>query len=152
MQAIPILPNSIPGIWINCLIASCLRYDLGPGQLDLTIRFILFNILSADSRRTKRCRMGSHLWLSGLSLDSNGKYSKNIYRDPFESEPVHTFQIDGDFFDESPKSLLDRGDFKNTELLVGSNREESNFFIVYQLGNIYKKNELFHKDVSKPIN
>ena len=55
--------------------------------------------------------------------------------------------VDGDFFDEHPLSMLQRGDFKNTQLLAGSNREEANFFIIYQLDKIYNKNILFKQHV-----
>uniref|UniRef100_A0A183F132 COesterase domain-containing protein n=1 Tax=Gongylonema pulchrum TaxID=637853 RepID=A0A183F132_9BILA len=42
--------------------------------------------------------------------------------------------IDGDFLIEQPTTSLKNGNFKVTQLLAGSNREEAIYFIVYQLG------------------
>ncbi len=54
--------------------------------------------------------------------------------------------VDLAFFVEDPLTSLRRGNFKNTQLLAGSNREESNFFIVYQLSKIYDATRLFKEE------
>ncbi|KAK6764551.1 hypothetical protein RB195_024756 [Necator americanus] len=41
--------------------------------------------------------------------------------------------VDGDFLVESAQISLRQGNFKHTQLLVGSNKDESIYFIVYQL-------------------
>ena len=47
--------------------------------------------------------------------------------------------LDGTFFAESPGRALKRRNFKRTSLLIGSNRNEGNYFLIYYLTNIYKK-------------
>jgi acetylcholinesterase len=54
--------------------------------------------------------------------------------------------VDLSFLIEDPITSLRRGHFKNTQLLVGSNREEANFFIVYQLDKIYDRAAMFKQE------
>lgn len=53
--------------------------------------------------------------------------------------------IDGDFLVESAQSSLKQGNFKKTQLLAGSNLDESIYFITYQLPNIFPVNDFFTK-------
>uniref|UniRef100_A0A183E1E0 Carboxylic ester hydrolase n=1 Tax=Gongylonema pulchrum TaxID=637853 RepID=A0A183E1E0_9BILA len=53
--------------------------------------------------------------------------------------------IDGDFLIEQPTTSLKNGNFKVTQLLAGSNREEAIYFIVYQLGDIFPPSDFFVK-------
>ncbi|VDN51634.1 unnamed protein product [Dracunculus medinensis] len=54
--------------------------------------------------------------------------------------------IDGDFLIEQPSTALKQGNFKKTQLLAGSNLDESIYFIVYQLGDIFPPNDFFTKN------
>jgi len=45
---------------------------------------------------------------------------------------------DGVFFPDSPEKALQRKNFKKTNILVGANRNEGNYFILYYLTNIFK--------------
>ena len=47
--------------------------------------------------------------------------------------------LDGDFFTESPGRYLARGNFKRTDILLGTNREEGFFFILYYLSDTIQK-------------
>lgn len=53
--------------------------------------------------------------------------------------------IDGTFLVESVSSALKQGHFKRTQLLVGSNSDESIYFIVYQLADVFPPSEFFEK-------
>ncbi|KAL3990115.1 Acetylcholinesterase 1 [Acanthocheilonema viteae] len=53
--------------------------------------------------------------------------------------------VDGDFLIEQPTTSLKRGNFKLSELLIGSNLEEAIYFIVYQLGDIFPPRDFFIK-------
>ncbi|VDN06457.1 unnamed protein product [Thelazia callipaeda] len=53
--------------------------------------------------------------------------------------------VDGDFLIEQPSVSLKRGNFKLTQVLVGTNLEEAIYFIVYQLGNIFPPKDFFIK-------
>jgi len=46
---------------------------------------------------------------------------------------------DGVFFPDSPEKALQRKNFKKTNILLGNNRNEGNYFILYYLTNIFKK-------------
>ncbi len=54
--------------------------------------------------------------------------------------------VDGDFFTEHPKISLERGHFKNSQILVGTNFDESMYFIIYHHPHIYKVEEFFSKE------
>ncbi|PIO64068.1 hypothetical protein TELCIR_14316, partial [Teladorsagia circumcincta] len=63
-----------------------------------------------------------------------------------EWAPVHEFAdfpwvpvVDGDFLVETPETSLRQGNFKHTQLLAGSNLDESMYFIVYYLANFFTK-------------
>lgn len=49
--------------------------------------------------------------------------------------------IDGAFFDESPKKSLQTGNFKKTNILMGSNTEEGYWFIIYYLADMFRREE-----------
>ncbi|CAD6185212.1 unnamed protein product [Caenorhabditis auriculariae] len=53
--------------------------------------------------------------------------------------------IDGDFLVESASTSLKQGNFKKTQLLAGSNLDESIYFITYQLPNIFPVKDMFTK-------
>ncbi|CAI5455157.1 unnamed protein product [Caenorhabditis angaria] len=54
--------------------------------------------------------------------------------------------VDGDFLLESAQTSLKRGNFKKTQLLVGSNRDESIYFLTYQLPEIFPVKDFFEKN------
>lgn len=54
--------------------------------------------------------------------------------------------VDHYFLVEEPRTSLVRGNFKRSELLVGTNYDESIYFIVYHAAHIFQKEELFSKD------
>ncbi|XP_030043211.1 acetylcholinesterase isoform X3 [Microcaecilia unicolor] len=58
-----------------------------------------------------------------------------IFRFPFV--PV----IDGDFFPDTPEGMLNMGNFKETELLVGVNQDEGSYFLVYGVPGFSKDND-----------
>lgn len=45
--------------------------------------------------------------------------------------------IDGDFLEESPRKLTERGDFKHCPMMIGFNRDEGTLFLLYQLPNVF---------------
>ena len=49
--------------------------------------------------------------------------------------------VDGSFLDEAPETSLQTKNFKKTNLLLGFNSEEGNYFIIYHLIDMFKKNE-----------
>ena len=49
--------------------------------------------------------------------------------------------LDGSFVDELPEVALKNGHFKHTPLLLGSNADEGNYFIIYYLTNLFKREE-----------
>lgn len=49
--------------------------------------------------------------------------------------------IDGAFFDELPIDALRNGNFKKTNILMGSNTEEGYWFIMYFLPNLFRREE-----------
>uniref|UniRef100_A0A0K0DNN5 Acetylcholinesterase n=1 Tax=Angiostrongylus cantonensis TaxID=6313 RepID=A0A0K0DNN5_ANGCA len=53
--------------------------------------------------------------------------------------------VDGDFLVESAQTSLRQGNFKHTQLLAGSNLDESMYFIIYQLTNIFPVQDFFTK-------
>uniref|UniRef100_A0A0M3IVD7 COesterase domain-containing protein n=1 Tax=Ascaris lumbricoides TaxID=6252 RepID=A0A0M3IVD7_ASCLU len=53
--------------------------------------------------------------------------------------------IDGDFLIEQPSSSLKQGTFKTAPLLAGSNLDESIYFIVYQLADVFPPKDFFTK-------
>ncbi|CAN0093841.1 unnamed protein product [Lampetra fluviatilis] len=56
----------------------------------------------------------------------------SVFRFPFV--PV----VDGDFIAEAPSTLVDRGAFNHTDLLVGVNLNEGSFFLVYEVPGFSK--------------
>ncbi|CAO4383000.1 unnamed protein product [Caenorhabditis nigoni] len=53
--------------------------------------------------------------------------------------------VDGDFLLENAQTSLKQGNFKKTQLLAGSNRDESIYFLTYQLPDIFPVAEFFSK-------
>ena len=49
--------------------------------------------------------------------------------------------IDGSFFDELPIESLRKGNFKKTNIMMGSNTEEGYWFIMYFLPDLFKREE-----------
>lgn len=49
--------------------------------------------------------------------------------------------IDGAFLDETPQKSLDTKNFKKTNVLLGANRDEGHFFIIYYLTDLFKNEE-----------
>ncbi|XP_064409063.1 acetylcholinesterase-like isoform X1 [Latimeria chalumnae] len=49
--------------------------------------------------------------------------------------------IDGDFFPDTPEAMLNSGNFKETQILVGANQNEGSFFLVYGAPGFSKDNE-----------
>lgn len=49
--------------------------------------------------------------------------------------------VDGSFLDEMPLVSLRTKNFKKTQMLVGSDRDEANYFIIYQLPEFFKREE-----------
>lgn len=47
--------------------------------------------------------------------------------------------VDGDFFTEEPKTALELGHFKKSQILVGSNYDEAMYFMIYDLQKIFRK-------------
>lgn len=45
--------------------------------------------------------------------------------------------IDGDFLQESPRKLTERGDFKHCPMMIGFNRDEGTLFLLFQLPNVF---------------
>ncbi|XP_064638638.1 acetylcholinesterase-like isoform X2 [Lineus longissimus] len=66
---------------------------------------------------------------------NNEWITKGIMQFPFV--PV----IDGVFFVETPDESLEKGNFKKTQILLGSNQDEGNYFLIYQLYELYTIDE-----------
>ncbi|CAL4109495.1 unnamed protein product, partial [Meganyctiphanes norvegica] len=49
--------------------------------------------------------------------------------------------VDGAFLDDLPTKSLAKGNFKKTNILMGSNTEEGNWFIVYYLPDLFPRQE-----------
>ena len=49
--------------------------------------------------------------------------------------------IDGAFLDETPQKSMDSKNFKKTNILLGANRDEGHFFIIYYLTDLFKNEE-----------
>ncbi len=49
--------------------------------------------------------------------------------------------IDGSFLDETPQTALNNKNFKKTNVLMGANRDEGFYFIIYYLTELFKKEE-----------
>ena len=47
--------------------------------------------------------------------------------------------LDGYFFPESPRRALSRKNYKMAKILLGSNMDEGNYFNIYYLGDILKR-------------
>lgn len=54
---------------------------------------------------------------------------------------IFTPIIDGSFLDEKPSTSLLHKNFKKTNILMGANRDEGNFFIIYYLTDMFKREE-----------
>ena len=50
---------------------------------------------------------------------------------------------DGVFFPDTPGKALQRKNFKKTSILLGTNRNEGHYFIIYYLTEIFKKEVTF---------
>ena len=51
--------------------------------------------------------------------------------------------LDGDFFPESPRRALSRKNYKMANILLGVNKDEGNYFNIYYLYNILKREIMF---------
>ena len=49
--------------------------------------------------------------------------------------------IDGAFLDETPQKSLDTKNFKKTNIMMGANKDEGVFFIMYYLTELFKNEE-----------
>ena len=49
--------------------------------------------------------------------------------------------VDGNFLTESPDKLLQTGNFKQTEVLLGANQDEGSYFLIYFLTHLFKLQE-----------
>ena len=49
--------------------------------------------------------------------------------------------IDGAFLDETPQKSLDTKNFKKTNIMMGANKDEGVFFILYYLTELFKNEE-----------
>ena len=47
--------------------------------------------------------------------------------------------MDGNFFPDSPRRALARKNYKMTNILLGVNRDEGNYFNIYYLSDILKR-------------
>ncbi|XP_014667049.1 PREDICTED: acetylcholinesterase-like [Priapulus caudatus] len=76
------------------------------------------------------------------------QYAETIIdaRDPFSYFPF-TPTLDDYFIREPPQDLVDRGDFKKTRILIGSNKDEGSYFLLYSLPKLFPKSE--HLDISR---
>lgn len=52
--------------------------------------------------------------------------------------------VDGSFLDEMPSKSLATKNFKKTNILMGSNTEEGNYWIMYYLTDLFRKEENIH--------
>ncbi|CAG0894809.1 unnamed protein product, partial [Darwinula stevensoni] len=73
-------------------------------------------------------------------------------RNPVGSSPMRSvdFQVmdfpfaptvDGDLLPKHPVVMLQEGDFSNVELIVGSNRDEGTYFVLYDFINAFNKDD-----------
>ena len=46
--------------------------------------------------------------------------------------------VDGQFLPASPARILQSGNFKKTEILLGANRDEGSYFLIYYLTHLFK--------------
>ena len=49
--------------------------------------------------------------------------------------------IDGSFLDETPQQSMDSKNYKKTNVLLGANRDEGHYFIIYYLTDLFKNEE-----------
>ena len=58
---------------------------------------------------------------------------------------------DGNFLPENPLRLIQSGNLKKTEVLLGANREEGSYFLIYFLTHLLKlqNNVSFHIHIKK---
>ena len=49
--------------------------------------------------------------------------------------------IDGSFLDETPQKSLDTKNFKKTNIMTGANKDEGNYFIMYYLTELFRRDE-----------
>merc|ERR1719367_702973 len=49
--------------------------------------------------------------------------------------------IDGAFLDETPRESMRTKNFKKTNIMMGANRDEGNYFIIYYLTELFKNEE-----------
>ncbi|CAL4236315.1 unnamed protein product, partial [Meganyctiphanes norvegica] len=55
----------------------------------------------------------------------------------FPTAPI----VDGIFLPDDPMEMLKRGDYKDTELLIGTNKDEGTFFIIYDYMDDFSKDD-----------
>ena len=49
--------------------------------------------------------------------------------------------IDGQFLPENPLRMLQSGQFKKTEVLLGANKDEGSYFLIYYLTHLFRLEE-----------
>ena len=49
--------------------------------------------------------------------------------------------IDGQFLPENPLRMLQSGQFKKTEVLLGANKDEGSYFLLYYLTHLFRLEE-----------
>ena len=54
---------------------------------------------------------------------------------------IFTPIIDGSFLDEKPAVSLKKKEFKKTNILIGANKDEGFYFILYYLSDMFKRQE-----------
>lgn len=67
----------------------------------------------------------------------NNETNENFAVVEFAFTPI----VDGVFLDDLPEKLLENHDFKRTRLMMGSNKDEGTYFIIYYLTNLFKNSE-----------
>ncbi|KAG1667819.1 Acetylcholinesterase [Nymphon striatum] len=60
-----------------------------------------------------------------------------LYKIPIKY--AFTPTVDGHFLPDHPMSMVDKGDFKKTDILMGTNANEGTFFLVYDFASYFSK-------------
>ncbi|KAL3072871.1 hypothetical protein niasHS_017845 [Heterodera schachtii] len=120
-------------------------------QVALHRAVILYDYMKCGGAKEKMSQLAPEAWNLDAVLECLLKASSERLRDA-EWSPVMEFAdfpwvpvIDGDLLEQSVSSSLKQGNFKRTQLLVGSNKDEAIYFIVYQLADIFPPSEFFSK-------
>ena len=60
---------------------------------------------------------------------------------PHDTKHIYATIIDGAFLDETPQKSMDTKNFKKTNVMMGANKDEGVFFIMYYLTELFKNEE-----------